>query len=56
MPQEQFLSLEGDNSVALYFVKPPSPDFYAYLGMLLCFKAEKMREAAAATTGEKTNG
>lgn len=36
--------------------KPPSPDFYAYLGMLLCFKAEKMREAAAAATGEKTNG
>ena len=33
MPVEQFSSLDGDNSVMLHFLKPPTPEFYEFLGM-----------------------
>lgn len=46
MPQEQFSSLDGENSVALHFLKSPDPEFYEWLAKLFEFKAKEIRALA----------
>lgn len=53
MPQEQFMSLDGENSVALHFLRSPDPEFYEWLAKLFEFKAQKIRALAETSSRQE---